>query len=125
MLKSKSADIQVFPGFFSHTAEVFKDLARTGFWPLTLVTKGGEAQPPHHHDTVSHAYIVEGKVVVTDLSKNIDHCLGSGDKIIIPAGSRHVEKETTGKVIYIIAIPEARPLREFLRPIEDEGDRKR
>lgn len=121
MLKSKITGIQVFPGFFSHTAEVFNDLARTGFWPLTLVTKGGETQPPHHHDTDSHAYIVEGNVVVTDLATNIDHCLGAGDKISIPAGSRHVEKETTGKVVYIIAIPKPRPLRDFLRPIKDEG----
>ena len=93
MLNSRKPEITVSKRFFSRRADVFNDLASTGFWPLTLVTNQSTTQPPHYHDLDSHAYIMEGKVVIKDVTKQTSYDLEPGDKDIIPAYTVHLETE--------------------------------
>ena len=122
MLNSRKPEITVSKRFFSRRADVFNDLASTGFWPLTLVTNQSTTQPPHYHDLDSHAYIMEGKVVIKDVTKQTSYDLEPGDKVIIPAYTVHLEMESSSRVIYIISIPEARRLKEFLPAIPMKGE---
>ena len=122
MSNPDKANIKVLKRFFSNRSAVFRDLAITGFWPLTLVTNHATTQPAHYHDLDSHAYIMEGKVVITDIAKQANYDLEPGDKVIIPAYTEHLEAESSSRVTYIISIPEARGLREFLPAIRKKGD---
>ena len=114
MSTSEDLEITVLKGFFSSRSAVFSDLAITGFWPLTLVTNNSTTQPAHFHDLDSHAYIMDGKVVIEDVRRRTKYDLEPGDKAIIPAYTVHLETEASSRVTYIISIPEARSLKEFL-----------
>ena len=40
--------------------------------------------------------------------------IGPGDKLILPAGTRRAEGETTEEVTYIVTVSDTRPLKESL-----------
>ena len=109
--------IRVEKGFFETKEEVFQDLARTGFWPTTYVSRPSPAIDLHWHDSEVHGYVLQGESWILDGDSGERITVQKGDKLILPEGALHAEGEVTEQMIYIVALPEARPFDEFLRTL--------
>lgn len=109
-----AADVQVLKNFFVTREEVLDDIKKTGFWPTTLVSPPTEALPMHWHDCEIHGYVIEGHTYVLLGSDGRRVDIGPGDKLILPSGSIHAEGEATEQVVYIVTLPDTRPLGEAI-----------
>ena len=107
--------VQIFKQFFSTREQVLDDIKRSGFWPTTLITPIGGQLPIHFHDSDVHAYVMAGSSWILDAATGERLVTCAGDKFIIPHGELHAEGETTTEMTYIIGLPEARPMKQFLR----------
>ena len=107
--------VQVYKQFFSSREQVLDDLKKTGFWPTTFVSQPTPALDVHWHDSEIHGYVIEGRTWVLDGESGERLDVGPGDKLVLPAQVLHAEGETTTNMVYIVALPEARPFEEFLR----------
>lgn len=107
--------IQVQKHFFRHRDEVLDDIKRNGYWPTTLITPIGPELPVHWHDSDVHAYVIEGCSWMRDAASGESLPTEPGDKIVIPKGALHAEGATTTTMTYIVALPNARTLKEFLK----------
>ena len=112
--------IQVLKNFFETREQVLDDVKNTGYWPTTLITPVSGPLPIHWHDTEVHAYVVEGSTWILDGESGTRLTMEAGDKLIIPVGALHAEGETTARMVYIVALPDARPMNEFLRMQKSE-----
>lgn len=116
--------VQVLKQFFATKEQALEDIVKTSFWPTTFVS---EASPPldvHWHDTDIHGYVIEGHTWVLDSESGERLQVAEGDKLIIPAGTLHAEGETRERVVYIVAVPDPRPVFEFLKMhAPDDPDR--
>ena len=107
--------VQVIKQFFKTRDEVLDDIKRNGTWPTTLITPIGGELPVHWHDTDVHAYVLEGRSWMRDARSGEKLATEPGDKIVISKGSLHAEGETTTPMLYIVALPEPKTMKEFLR----------
>ena len=107
--------IEVHRQFFDSKEQVLEDLKKTGFWPTTFVSTTSPELPLHWHDSDINGYVMEGRTYVLDgeTGERLEIC--AGDKLVIAKGTLHAEGETTGRMVYIVALPEARPFDQFLR----------
>lgn len=62
-----------------------------------------------------HAYVLEGETSFLDADSGQRHPVGTGDKLIISAGTLHAEGEIRDRVVYYIGLSEAVPREEFLK----------
>ena len=98
---------------FEGLAGALRDVAATGFWPTTFVSPPSPELPLHHHDVDIQGYVISGHTYILD-GDGHRHDVGPGDKLVLPAGTRHAEGETTEEVTYIVTVADARPLGEAL-----------
>ena len=106
---------QVYPRFFDSLDQVLDDIRSDGYWPTTFVSKSSPELDLHWHDSEVHGYVMEGRTYVLDGDSGERVEIGPGDKLVLPRGALHAEGETTGTMVYIVALPEPRPFDEFLR----------
>lgn len=107
--------VKIYKDFFQGLAEALDDVKKDGYWPTTFVSDASPELPLHWHDTEIHGYVLEGETWVRDgeSGERLDFCVG--DKLVLPAGAVHAEGETTGRMVYIVALPEPKPFHEFLK----------
>jgi len=101
---------------FDGLAGALRDIAETGFWPTTFVSPPSPELPLHHHDVDIQGYLISGRTYILD-GEGRRHEIGPGDKLILPAGTRHAEGETPEEVTYIVTVADARPLLEAITPL--------
>lgn len=114
--------VEIKRHFFVEHSEVMTDLAKTGFWPTTFVSKPSPELPLHWHDVEVHTYVASGSTYLIDGESGERLTVSAGDKIVIPAGVVHAEGEVTEPVVYIVALPEASNL-EPLYKMNDPAER--
>ena len=85
------------------------DIKASGFWPTTFVSGRSPGVEVHWHDLEVDAYVMEGETSFLDPVQDVRHPVAPGDKIVIPAGTLHAEGAIEDQVVYVIAVPEARP----------------
>ncbi len=107
--------IQVLKQFFATREQVLDDIKKDGYWPTTLITPVSGELPVHWHDSEVHAYVIDGSTWILDAETGTRLPMQTGDKLIIPVGALHAEGDTSTPMIYIVALPDARPMNEFLR----------
>ena len=107
--------LDVRKGFFETRADVMRDLADTGFWPTTLVSPETPELPLHWHDVEVHTYVLEGSTYLVDGETGEQVPVAAGDKIVLPPGTVHAEGVVDGRVVYIVALPEASNLEPLYR----------
>ena len=106
--------------YFASRAEVMDDIRDTGYWPTTFISSKSPELPLHYHDHDIIGYVMEGEAYILDEDgKKI--FIGPGDRMVIPKGAWHAEGEVKDKVIYIVSVREAVPLREAITPLEPKG----
>ena len=106
--------LQISRNFFATTDEVLDDIKRTGFWPTMLTAPASPELPLHWHDCEVHTYVIKGSSWTLDGVTGKRVAMGPGEKLVIPAGVLHAEGDTPLRMTYIIALPEPRPLDQFL-----------
>jgi len=106
--------IQVIENYFSNLDEALDDIRKDGYWPTTFVTEASPEIPVHWHDSELHGYVMEGETYILDgvTKERVD--FKKGDKLILPAGTLHAEGETTGRMVYLVALPAPCPFDQFL-----------
>jgi hypothetical protein len=98
--------MRVIHNFFTTKSEVLADIDKLDFWPTTYVSDRMEELPLHWHDVDNCGYVLSGSSYVLD--ENGDRVpLGTGDKLVIPAGAIHAEGEVTERMVYIVGLPVA------------------
>ena len=106
--------LEIHSHYFETRKEVFDDLAANDLWPHTFITDASPELPLHWHDADVVGYVLEGETYLLD-----EHgerlAFVKGDKLVLPKGTLHAEGETTGRMIYIVATPDTRPVHEFLK----------
>ena len=107
--------VQVLKKFFATREQVLDDIKQDGYWPTTLITPVSGQLPVHWHDSEVHAYVMEGSTWILDAESGTRLPMEAGDKLIIPVGALHAEGDTSTPMVYIVALPDARPMNEFLR----------
>ena len=100
---------------FDGQAGALQDIARSGFWPTTLVTPPGPELPMHWHDSDVHAYVIAGESYMRCGETGERLATGPGDIVEIPLGALHAEGETATPMTYLVAAPTTRALREYLK----------
>ena len=113
--------LKVHKGFFERRDQVWDDLEKTGFWPTTFVSEPGPPLAVHWHELEVHGYVLEGETWFLDAASGVRHDVAAGDKVVVPARTLHAEGETTGNVVYIIALPEPGPFDPFLEQLPPEA----
>ena len=98
---------------FEGLAGALRDIETTGYWPSTFVSPPSPELPIHYHDVNIQGYLISGHTYILD-EKGQRYDIGPGDKLILPAGTRHAEGETTEEVTYIVTVSDTRPLKESL-----------
>jgi hypothetical protein len=106
--------IEIHKQFFETRKQVFDDLAESDLWPHTFITWASPTLPLHWHDADIVGYVLEGETFLLDEHGNRLE-LVKGDKLVLPQGTLHAEGETTGRMVYIVATPDPRPVEEFLK----------
>ena len=116
--------IHVHKNFHSGLADVMEDIAKTGFWPTTLVSKPSPPPHLHWHQMEAHGYVMEGTTWILDGETNQKLIVEPGDKLVIPPGALHIEGEGEGDVTYVVAVPTTQTLIEAFELIPaDHPDR--
>jgi len=106
--------IEIHKQFFETRKQVFDDLAASDLWPHTFITEASPALPLHWHDADIVGYVLEGETWLLDEhGDRLDFV--KGDKLVLPHGTLHAEGETNGRMIYIVATTDTRPVHEFLQ----------
>jgi quercetin dioxygenase-like cupin family protein len=113
--------LTVETGFFKELSEVVVDIRKTGFWPTTFISPESDGLPVHWHDHDVHAYILEGETWFDDAGNGKRLPAKVGDKVVVPARTLHAEGAIKGRVVYMLATPEAMGLDTFLK-MQDPGD---
>ncbi len=113
--------IRVKKGFFHGLSDVIEDVKQNGTWPTTYVAGTTTAAEVHWHSEEVHVYVMDGKTDFLDADSSKRHPVTTGDKIIVPARTLHAEGVIEGRIVYIIAVPEALVPEDFLkmRPAEE------
>ncbi|HZZ35190.1 MAG TPA: hypothetical protein VFE03_05660, partial [Caulobacteraceae bacterium] len=78
------------------------------------VSGPSEGLPVHWHAHDVHAYVMEGETDFLDAQSGVRLAARTGDKVVIPAGTLHAEGVVKDRVVYLLAVPEPLPAREFL-----------
>ena len=60
---------------------------------------------------------MEGESSFYDDQSGQTHPVTVGDKITVPAKTLHAEGEVNGRLVYLIALPEAQTSEDFLKPL--------
>ncbi len=116
--------LDIKPGFFETKDDVLRDLMETGFWPTTFVSNESPELPIHWHETEVHGYVLEGETYLVDGETGEHIPFRRGDKLVLPAGTLHAEGVVSGRMVYIVAMPEPsnlEPLLELRDPAELPG----
>lgn len=106
--------LEIHKHFFETKKEVFEDLEKNDLWPHTFITPASPELPVHWHDADVVGYVIEGETYLLDANGD-RHEFVKGDKLVLPQGTLHAEGETKGRMIYIVATPDERPVHEFLQ----------
>ena len=113
--------VRVEKGFFHGLADVIGDVKQNGTWPTTYVAGTTTAAEIHWHSEDVNVYVMEGQTDFLDAESGKRHQVMAGDKITVPARTLHAEGAVEGRIVYIIAVPEALAPGDFLkmRPAEE------
>ena len=106
--------LEVIKNQFVGLDGALEDIRATGYWPTTFVSPPTPELPLHHHEVDILGYLIEGRTYILDAA-GVRHDIGPGDKLLIPAGTRHAEGETTTQVTYLVTLPDTRRLTDALR----------
>lgn len=106
--------LEVIRNQFVGLEGALQDIRATGYWPTTFVSPPAPELPLHHHEVDILGYLIEGDTYILDADGR-RHEIGPGDKLLIPAGTRHAEGETTAQVTYLVTLPDTRRLADALR----------
>jgi quercetin dioxygenase-like cupin family protein len=112
--------LQLFKHFFDTPDQVLDDVKRTGFWPTTLVAPASPELPLHWHDCEVHTYVISGSTWTLDGVTGERVSIQAGDKLVVPAGILHAEGDTSEAMTYIVALPEPKPMDQFLTLLPPE-----
>lgn len=107
--------LRIEKGFFDGLSHVLEDVKQNGTWPTTYVAGTTTAAEVHWHSEEVHVYVMEGKTDFLDADSGRRHPVMTGDKITVPARTLHAEGAVNGRIVYIIAVPEALPPEDFLK----------
>ena len=77
-------------GYGAGEERALAELQSDGFAGATKVYAPGMTEP-HCHDQDLRLYVLEGEILVTEIDKQIVHTAGPGDRLSVPAGTRHSE----------------------------------
>ncbi len=105
--------LEVIKNQFVGLAGALEDIRATGYWPTTFVSPRSPELPLHHHEVDILGYVIAGNTYILD-AEGRRHEVGPGDKLVIPAGTRHAEGETTAQVTYLVTLPDTRRLADAL-----------
>ncbi len=106
--------------YFETRSDVMDDIRKTGFWPTTFLSGRSPELPVHYHDYDIIGYVIEGETYLLDEDEQRVP-IGPGDRLVIPKGAWHAEGEVNEKVVYIVTVNEAVPMRDALMPREARG----
>ena len=109
------AQLTIDHGFFTNHQEVMQDIAKTGFWPTTYVSKQSPELPVHDHDYDIIGYVLQGQGYLLDANETRIE-INAGDRLNIPKGAAHAEGAVTGTMIYIVTVNEPVGLKRALTP---------
>ncbi len=111
--------MRIDKGFFASREDVYRDMAKTGFWPTTYISGASPELPLHWHDGDIIGYLMDGETYVLDGAGK--HCpLTPGDRLVIPAGALHAEGEVTDPVTYIVTVERCEPFLQALRILDPQ-----
>ena len=105
--------LEVQKNQFEGLAGALRDIEATGYWPTTFVSPPFRELPIHYHDVDIQGYLISGHTYILD-AKGQRYEIGPGDKLVLPAGTRHAEGEATEEVTYIVTVADTRPLGQAL-----------
>ena len=111
--------LSVDRGYFSNREEVFADIAKTGFWPTTYVSRPSPELPVHWHKGDIVGYLMQGETYILDGDGQRIN-MQAGDRLVLPAGAAHAEGEVTDELVYIVTTERAEPFLEALLPLDLE-----
>ena len=104
--------IRVEKDFHTGHADVMADLAKTGFWPTTFVSRPSPPPHLHWHAYEVHGYVMDGTTWIEDGETGERLDIGPGDKLVLPPGALHIEGESDGDVTYVLGIATTRSFAE-------------
>ena len=107
--------VRIGKGFFHGLRDVMEDVKKNGTWPTTYVAGRTTAADVHWHREEVHVYVMEGETDFLDANSGKRHPVMTGDKIIVPAKALHAEGAVEGRIVYVIAVPEALAPEDFLK----------
>jgi len=113
--------LQITRSFFQTKEDVLQDLIKTGFWPTTFVSNESPELPVHSHGMDVHGYVLEGETYLVDGETGEHVPFARGDKLVLPAGTLHAEGKVSGRMVYIVAMPEPSNLEPLLQ-MRDPSD---
>lgn len=111
--------LSVHKKFFSNRSQIYVDLAKTGHWPTTYVSKSSPELPVHWHDLDVSGYVVSGSTYLID-ETGAKHALEPGDKLEISRGTLHAEGSVVDEVVYIIGTEFPGSLRDQLALLDPD-----
>ena len=106
--------------FCNGLADALDDLQKTGFWPTTFILPAGHRKHVHWHSYDVNIYVMEGNSSFYDEKSGTTHPVTVGDKITVPAKTLHAEGAVDGRLVYLIALPEAQTSEGFLKPMSPD-----
>lgn len=109
--------MRVDKGYFRTREEVYRDMAKSGFWPTTYVSNPSPELPLHWHDGDIIGYLIDGETYVLD-EKGRRCELSAGDRLVIPAGALHAEGRVTSAATYIVSTERCVPFGEALQMLD-------
>jgi quercetin dioxygenase-like cupin family protein len=103
--------------FCNGLADALDDIKKTGFWPTTFILPAGHRKHVHWHSYEVNIYVMEGNSSFYDEKSGQTHLVTVGDKITVPAKTLHAEGAVDGRLVYLIALPDAQTSEDFLKPM--------
>jgi quercetin dioxygenase-like cupin family protein len=97
------AGVDVFPRHFRRKEQAISEIIEEGYRPVPWTDEPGASYEPHRHAEDETLYIVSGSMDFTDLETGRTHHLEPGDKLVLPAETRHSARTREG-ASYIMGI---------------------
>jgi mannose-6-phosphate isomerase-like protein (cupin superfamily) len=110
--------IHYIPGLFTTKEQAMADIIKEGFWPYSVAADSCRYYEPHSHKTDEMLYLTKGTLDFWDIdakepfNKNPIK-VRLGDKLIIPAHTRHTVQAGEDGAEYIMGLREFVGLKEL------------
>lgn len=110
--------ITVHKDFFASRDDALRDILAEGTWPATALSPPHEGLPIHSHKTTLNVYVIEGVTDIFDEDSGETYWVGPGDKLVIPAGTRHAEGRVPEKMVYVLGLGDCLMLEDAIEQMD-------